>query len=157
MLVNARPLCSSSRPPLAVAAPGAPGHSHRTFAAGAPGDPKKPARTVEVVMKETDDGKMLFVPDRVEAKRGEQIRFVLKNVGKVDHEFMLDTPERNAKHKIEMQKNPDMEHDDPNGKRLAPGRRSELVWRFSKGGTFEFACLIPGHYEAGMHGTALVK
>ncbi|MDF2971802.1 MAG: copper resistance protein [Microvirga sp.] len=143
--------------PLAVAAPGAPGHSHRTFAAGAPGDPKKPARTVEVVMKETDDGKMLFVPDRVEAKRGEQIRFVLKNVGKVDHEFMLDTPARNAKHKIEMQTNPDMEHDDPNGKRLAPGQRSELVWRFSKGGTFEFACLIPGHYEAGMHGTALVK
>jgi len=106
---------------LALAAPGTPGHSHKTFAAGAPGDPKKPARTVEVMMKETDDGKMLFVPNEVEAKRGEQIRFVLKNVGKVDHEFMLDSVERNAKHKIEMQKNPDMEHDDPNGKRLAPG------------------------------------
>ena len=108
-------------------------------------------------MKETDDGKMLFVPDRVEAKRGEQIRFVLKNVGKVDHEFMLDSVERNAKHKIEMQKNPDMEHDDPNGKRLAPGGTSEIVWRFSKAGTFEFACLIPGHYESGMHGKAIVK
>jgi uncharacterized cupredoxin-like copper-binding protein len=141
----------------ALAAPGAPGHSHKTFAAGAPGDPKKPARTVEVVMKEADDGKMLFVPDQVEAKRGEQIRFVLKNVGKVDHEFMLDSVERNAKHKIEMQKNPDMEHDDPNGKRLAPGGTSEIVWRFSKAGTFEFACLIPGHYESGMHGKAIVK
>ena len=142
---------------LAVAVPGAPGHSHRSFAAGAPGDPKKPARTVEVIMKETEDAKMLFVPDRVEVKRGEQVRFVLKNAGKVDHEFMLDTPERNAKHKVEMQKNPDMEHDDPNGKRLAPGGTGEIVWRFSKAGTFEFACLIPGHYESGMHGTVVVK
>ncbi len=142
---------------LAVAVPGAPGHSHRSFGAGAPGDPKKPARTVEVVMKETEDGKMLFVPDRVEAKRGEQVRFVLKNAGKVDHEFLLDTPERNAKHKIEMRKNPDMEHDDPNGKRLAPGGTGEIVWRFSKAGTFEFACLIPGHHESGMHGKAIVK
>jgi len=142
---------------LALAVSGAPGHSHRSFGAGAPGDPKKPARTVEVVMKETEDGKMLFVPDRVEAKRGEQVRFVLKNAGKVDHEFLLDTPERNAKHKVEMRKNPDMEHDDPNGKRLAPGGTGEIVWRFSRAGTFEFACLIPGHHESGMHGKAIVK
>jgi len=142
---------------LALAVPGAPGHTHRSFGAGAPGDPKKPARTVEVVMKETEDGNMLFAPDRVEAKRGEQVRFVLKNAGKVDHEFILDTPERNAKHKIEMRKNPDMEHDDPNGKRLAPGGTGEIVWRFSKAGTFEFACLIPGHHESGMHGSAIVK
>ena len=141
----------------ALAAPGAPGHSHRSFAAGAPGDPKKPARTVEVVMKESEDGKMIYVPDRVEAKRGEQIRFVLRNAGKVDHEFMLDSGANNAKHKVEMQNNPDMEHDDPNGKRLAPGQTGELVWRFGKAGTFEFACLIPGHYEAGMRGRAMVK
>jgi uncharacterized cupredoxin-like copper-binding protein len=143
--------------PPALAAPGAQGHSHRTFAAGAPGDPRKPARTIEVVMKETDDGKMLFVPDRVEAKRGEQIRFVLRNAGKIDHEFMLDSVVNNAKHKLAMQKNPDMEHDDPNGKRLAPGQTGEIVWRFTKAGTFEFACLIPGHHESGMHGAVAVK
>ena len=108
---------------LALAGPGEPGHSHKTFAAGEPGDPKKPvARTVEVTMQETDDAKMLFKPNRVEVKRGEQVKFVLKNVGKVDHEFMLDSVANNAKHKIAMEKNPDMEHDDPNGKRLAPGR-----------------------------------
>ena len=50
-----------------------------------------------------------------------------------------------------------MEHDDPNGKRLAPGRLREIVWRFTKAGTFEFACLIPGHYESGMNGTVVVK
>jgi uncharacterized cupredoxin-like copper-binding protein len=141
----------------AAAAPGPKGHTHITFAAGAPGDPKKPARTVEIAMKETEDAKMLFVPDRVEVRRGEQIRFVLTNAGKVDHEFMLDSVANNAKHKKEMEKNPDMEHDDPNGKRLAPEKAGEIVWRFTKRGTFEFACLIPGHYESGMKGTVVVK
>ena len=142
---------------LALAAPGAPGHSHKSFAAGEPGDPKKPARTVEVAMTETEDAKMLYRPDRVEVKRGEQVRFVLKNVGKVDHEFMLDSVANNAKHKKEMEKNPDMEHDDPNGRRLAPNASEEIVWRFTKAGTFEFACLIPGHYESGMKGVVVVK
>ena len=73
-------------------------------------------------MKETEDAKMLFEPAQVEVKRGEQVKFVLKNAGKVDHEFMLDSVQNNAKHKIAMEKNPDMEHDDPNGKRLAPRR-----------------------------------
>jgi uncharacterized cupredoxin-like copper-binding protein len=72
---------------VALAAPGAAGHSHRTFAAGEPGNPKVSARTIEVLMKETDDGKMLYEPAQIDVKRGEQIRFVLKNAGKVDHEF----------------------------------------------------------------------
>ena len=143
---------------LALAAPGEPGHSHKSFAAGEPGDPKKPvARTIEVTMKETEDAKMLFEPNKVEIKRGEQVKFVLKNAGKVDHEFMLDSIANNAKHKIQMEKNPDMEHDDPNGKRLVPSGSNEIVWRFTKAGTFEFACLIPGHYESGMKGTVIVK
>jgi uncharacterized cupredoxin-like copper-binding protein len=142
----------------ALAGPGPAGHSHRTFAAGEPGDPKKPvAKTIEVTMHETEDAKMQFTPNQVAVKRGEQVKFVLKNGGKVDHEFMLDTIEHNAKHKIAMEKNPDMEHDDPNGKRLAPKGSNEIVWRFTKPGTFEFACLIPGHYESGMHGTVVVK
>lgn len=143
---------------LALAGPGEAGHSHKSFAAGEPGDAKKPvARTIKVTMKETEDAKMLFEPNKVEIKRGEQVKFVLKNVGKVDHEFMLDSVENNAKHKIQMEKNPDMEHDDPNGKRLAPKGSNEIVWRFTKTGAFEFACLIPGHYESGMKGTVVVK
>ncbi|MFC4173268.1 plastocyanin/azurin family copper-binding protein [Microvirga sp. GCM10011540] len=143
---------------MAFAAPGEPGHSHKSFAAGEPGNPQKPvARTIEVTMKETEDAKMLFDPSTVEIKRGEQVKFVLRNAGQVDHEFMLDSVANNAKHKVQMEKNPDMEHDDPNGKRLAPNGSSEIVWRFTKAGTFEFACLIPGHYESGMKGTVVVK
>jgi uncharacterized cupredoxin-like copper-binding protein len=140
----------------AVAGPGTPGHSHGGFSAGSPGDPKKPARVVQVTMRE-GDGKMVFVPERVEVKRGEQIKFVLRNNGELDHEFVLATTEENIKHAEEMKKNPEMEHDDPNAKRLAPKKSNEIVWRFSKAGTFEYGCLIPGHREAGMVGTVVVK
>lgn len=138
-------------------APGPKGHTHATFAAGEPGSPGRPTREIVVTFTETQDGKMLFAPDKIVVKRGEQIKFVLKNGGAIDHEFMLDSVQNNAKHKIEMQKNPDMEHDDPNGKRLNPGKSTELLWRFTKAGEFEFACLIPGHYESGMKGTVVVK
>lgn len=131
-------------------------HSDDAYAAGQPGDPRKPFRVIEIEMRE-DDGTMSYVPARIEVKKGEQIKLVLKNAGALDHEFLLDSIEHNAKHKIVMQKNPEMEHDDPNGKRLKPNETVEILWRFSKKGTFEFACLIPGHYEAGMHGTVVVK
>lgn len=142
----------------AIAGPGEKGHSHDHggFSAGAPGDPKKSARIVQVTMRE-GDGKMLFVPDRVEVKRGEQIRFVLRNNGELEHEFVLATTDENIKHAEEMKKNPEMEHDDPNAKRLAPKKANEIVWKFTKAGTFEYGCLIPGHREAGMIGTVIVK
>lgn len=137
---------------------GAPGHSHGNngFAAGEPGNPKKPARTVVVTMRE-GDGTMIFNHNHVEVRRGEQIRFVLQNTGELDHEFVLATTKENDKHAQEMMKNPEMEHDDPNAKRVAPKKAGELIWRFTKAGEYEFACLIPGHREAGMHGKVVVK
>lgn len=140
----------------AFAAPGAPGHGHATFSAGQPGNPKKPARVIVVTMRE-GDGKMMFIPDRVEIKRGEQIRFILENAGELDHEFVLATTKENVKHAEEMKKNPEMEHDDPNSKRVKPKKKDEIVWRFTKSGKFEYGCLIPGHRESGMTGTIVVK
>ena len=141
---------------VALAAPGAPEHGHATFSAGQPGNPKKPARVIVVTMRE-GDGKMMFIPDRVEIKRGEQIRFILENAGELDHEFVLATTKENVKHAEEMKKNPEMEHDDPNAKRLKPKQKNEIVWRFTKSGKFEYGCLIPGHRESGMTGTIVVK
>lgn len=141
----------------ASAGPGGAGHGHGDETAyGKPGDPKKPARIVQVVMAERD-GKMSFIPDRVEIRRGEQIRFQLRNNGELDHELVVATLEENLKHAVEMQKNPDMEHDDPNAKRLAPKKTGEIVWAFTKAGEFDFSCLIPGHREAGMTGKIIVK
>jgi uncharacterized cupredoxin-like copper-binding protein len=100
---------------------------------------------------------MLYFPNSIDVKKGEQDRFVITNAGKVPHEFVLASKEDNMKHAALMQKYPDMEHDDPNGKTLQPGQKTEMLWRFSKSGTFEFACLIPGHREAGMLGSVSVK
>lgn len=134
-----------------------PGHSHGDDRAyGEPGNPKMPARIVQITMRESD-GKMEFVPSRLEVRRGEQIRFVLRNNGELDHEIVLATLEDNLKHAEEMRKNPDMEHDDPNAKRLAPKKTAEILWRFTKAGQFDFSCLIPGHRESGMFGTIIVK
>ena len=130
------------------------GHAH--FSAGEPGDPKKPARVVEVVMRE-GDGRMEYVPSMLEVKRGEQIRFVLRNAGELAHKFVLASTAENLKHAALMQKYPDMEHDDPNGKTLQPKANGEILWRFTKRGSFEFGCLIPGHREAGMTGKVTVK
>lgn len=137
---------------------GPPGHSHahESFSAGEPGNPKRPARVVHISMKEAD-GKMMYIPAQIEVKRGEQIKFVLRNNGELDHEFILATTEENLKHAEEMKKNPEMEHDDPNAKRLAPKKSIELVWRFTKAGRFEYGCLIPGHREGGMTGIVIVK
>ena len=153
-----RSLLVASLLALAAGALPIPSYSHDAahFSAGEPGDPKKPARVVLINMRE-GDGKMMFMPDRVEIKRGEQVRFMLSNSGELDHEFVLATTEENLKHAEEMKKNPDMEHDDPNAKKLEPKKNGEILWRFTKRGEFQFACLIPGHLEAGMHGKVIVK
>ncbi|MGE0723811.1 MAG: plastocyanin/azurin family copper-binding protein [Alphaproteobacteria bacterium] len=133
-------------------------HHHRGDTAyGRPGDPKRPARTVVVRMRDEIDGRMSFVPDRIVVKRGEQIRFRLRNDGDMSHEMVIATLEENLKHAEEMKKNPDMEHDDPNARRLAPGKRGTILWRFTRAGEFDFSCLIPGHREVGMTGTIVVR
>ncbi|MEL7429676.1 MAG: cupredoxin family protein [Pseudomonadota bacterium] len=130
---------------------------HGDMAAGKPGDPSKINRTVAVKMYETDDGGMLFEPKSLSVKLGETIRFEIVNAGENEHEFVLDSYEKNQEHKALMAKLPEMEHDDPNSVRLEEGQSGEIIWEFSNHGEFEFACLIPGHYESGMHGNLKVS
>lgn len=139
--------CAGLLPSLAFA------HASQT---GVPGDPKKVTRTVKIMAHE-GDGKMSFEPAQLRIKRGETVRFIVHNHGELEHELVIDTFEGNAKHKIEMQKNPDMEHDDPNAVRVKPKADGTIVWRFTRRGRFEYACLIPGHYEAGMKGVIIVE
>lgn len=123
---------------------------------GEPGDAKRPARPISVVMTD-GDGKMAFIPSAIEVKQGDQIKFLLRNNGATDHELVLGTLEMNLEHAREMAENPDMRHEDPNAKRLAPKKTGEILWRFTKVGEFDFSCLIPGHREAGMTGKIIVK
>ena len=110
------------------------------------------ARTIEIRM--TDD--MRFRPDRIEVREGETIRFVVRNAGKVLHEMVIGTEKELAEHAALMRKFPGMEHDEPYMAHVDAGKRGELVWNFNRPGTFQFACLIPGHFEAGMTGTIVV-
>src|SRR5215471_14621487 len=126
------------------------------FSAGEPGDPRKPFRVVEVTMQERY-GRMSYQPNALEVNHGEQIKFVIANAGLLAHEFILANTADNLKHAALMRKYPDMEHDDPNGKTVQPGAKTEMLWRFTKTGTFEFSCLIPGHREAEMVGTITVN
>jgi uncharacterized cupredoxin-like copper-binding protein len=103
------------------------------------------------------DGKMLFVPARLEIRRGERVKFMLRNNGELDHEFVLANTAENREHAEAMKQHPDMAHADANGRRIAPKATSEMAWRFTTAGEFEYACLIPGHREAGMVGTIVVK
>jgi uncharacterized cupredoxin-like copper-binding protein len=129
------------------------GHGGHAAALGQPGDRAKVARSIAVEMN--DD--MRFVPDRVEVRRGETIRFVVHNGGKVRHEMVLGSARELKAHAELMRKFPGMEHADPKQVSVEPGGTAELVWRFTRSGTFDFACLQPGHYEAGMTGKVAVR
>lgn len=129
---------------------------HAEMMIGKPGDASEVDRTIDVTMRETDDGDMIFEPASLEIAKGETIRFNIMNKGELEHEFVIDTIEGNAEHK-EMMAKMDMEHDDPNSVRLDEGGTGEVIWSFANEGTFEFACLIPGHYESGMHGPITVS
>ena len=132
------------------------GHGDSMMAVGNPGKASDVSRTIEVMMKETEDGAMIFEPKEINVKKGETIRFTIMNMGELEHEFVLDNHEGVMDHKAMMEKMPEMEHDDPNSVRLDPGMDGEVIWSFANSGPFEFACLIPGHYDSGMKGTLTV-
>jgi uncharacterized cupredoxin-like copper-binding protein len=99
---------------------------------------------------------MRYTPSNIQVKKGETVRFVVKNVGQVKHELSLGTEKELLEHLEQMKKFPDMEHNEPGKVTLAPGKQGEIVWQFTKAGAVNFACLMPGHYEAGMKGAIQV-
>jgi uncharacterized cupredoxin-like copper-binding protein len=120
---------------------------------GIAGDAKDVKRTIDCKMLDT----MRFSPDRIEAKLGETLRFTATNTGRVLHEFVIGNREENAAHYELMKKFPNMEHDEPYMAHVPAGKKAEIVWQFNRPGEFEFACLIAGHYEAGMVGKIVVS
>lgn len=120
---------------------------------GRPGDPAKVTRTIGISMSDA----MRFTPSEVKVKKGETIRFFVKNEGKVPHEMVIGTMDELKAHAVRMQSVPAMKHAEPNMITLKPGQRGGIVWQFDRPGTVDFACLIPGHLEAGMVGKVEVE
>jgi uncharacterized cupredoxin-like copper-binding protein len=120
---------------------------------GQEGDPRKVSRTIKVDMSDA----MRFTPADLAVKKGETVKFVVTNSGKVLHEMVLGTPQALKEHAELMKKFPEMEHADANMAHVKPGKAGAIVWQFSQAGDFRFACLQPGHFEAGMVGKVIVK
>ena len=122
-------------------------------AVGQAGDPAKVNRTVAVSLG--DD--MRFTPSQISVKAGETIRFFVKNSGKLEHEMVIGTLDELKSHAEMMRTMPGMKHAEPNTISLAAGQRGGIVWQFDEAGSVDFACLVPGHLEAGMVGQVLVE
>lgn len=120
---------------------------------GREGDPRKTVETITVDMADA----MRFSPSQVKVKRGQAVRFVVRNTGKVMHEMVIGTEEALRKHAELMRKHPGMEHDAPYMAHVAPGKKEEITWVFDEAGDFMYGCLIPGHWEAGMKGSIRVE
>jgi uncharacterized cupredoxin-like copper-binding protein len=119
---------------------------------GIAGEAKSATRTIEVGMSDT----MRFTPEALTVRLGDTVRFVFRNNGKQLHEFVLGTRKELDEHAALMMKFPDMEHDEPYMAHVPPGKTAQIVWTFNRAGEFDFACLIPGHYQAGMVGKVTV-
>jgi uncharacterized cupredoxin-like copper-binding protein len=140
------------------------GEKHESGAAAAPvvkeqkpwgiaAEPNEAKRTIEIRM--TDN--MRFTPSHLDVREGETLRLRAANRGKVLHEIVIGTPEELQAHAEMMKKHPGMEHDEPYMAHVPAGKRGDITWTFNRAGDFEFACLIPGHFDAGMRGTIRVK
>jgi uncharacterized cupredoxin-like copper-binding protein len=123
----------------------------RTF--GHEGNPKKVNRVIRLEMSDA----FRFTPAEVTVKLGETVRFTVRNGGQQLHEMVLGTTEKLKEHAELMKKFPEMEHADANMAHVAPGASRDIVWQFTRRGEYPFACLIPGHYEAGMVGKVVVQ
>ncbi len=126
---------------------------HEGSAIGKLGKAANVSRAIKIDM--TDN--MRFTSADIAVKQGETIRFVVQNSGKVKHEMVLGTAKELKEHYEVMKKNPEMEHADENMISVAPGKTGEIIWQFTKSGKIDFACLQPGHYDAGMKGIVNVS
>lgn len=142
---------------------------------GRAGDPKKADRTIRIEMEDTmhffavaagprqrisdvrpGEGSHKMSGDIV-VKPGETVRFIVRNDGKVMHEMVIGTMKELKDHAELMRKFPNMEHDEAYMSHVAPGKTGEIVWQFTRPGEFYYACLLPGHMEAGMIAKITVK
>jgi uncharacterized cupredoxin-like copper-binding protein len=119
---------------------------------GIAGEAKDAKRTIAVSMSDT----MKFTPAKIDVKQGETVKINITNNGKIMHEFVIGTKKELDAHAAVMLKNPGMEHDEPYMAHVAPGKTGSIVWTFNRAGDFDFACLIAGHYQAGMVGSITV-
>ena len=120
---------------------------------GREGDSRKVNRVIRIEMSDA----MRFFPDQIKVKRGDTVRFIIRNRGELAHEMVLGTMDDLKQHAAEMKKTGEMMHEGAHGAHVRAGATGRIVWQFTKAGEFYYACLIPGHFDAGMIGTVVVR
>ena len=120
---------------------------------GIAGDAASARRTVEFRIGDN----MRFTPDLLEVQQSETVRIVIRNQGKLLHEFVLGTKADLDEHAALMLKFPSMEHNEPCMAQVPPGKTGVIAWTFNRAGPFDFACLVVGHYQVGMVGMVQVS
>ncbi len=131
---------------------------------GGPGEAARVRRNINVVMRDSE-----FEPAKLRIRPGETVRFRVRNAGELVHEFNIGTARMHVEHQAEMTRMMEaghmtadrvlqpMAHAHGNSALLEPGASGEVIWNFPKGGVLEFACNVPGHYEAGMKGPIEIR
>ena len=121
---------------------------------GREGDPRKVKRTIRVDTSDT----MRFFPHEIRVKRGDTVRFDVRNRGQLTHEMVLGTMDELKKQAERMRRDgAEMSNAEPHVAHVEPGETGRIVWQFTKPGEFYYACLMPGHFQAGMIGTIVVR
>ena len=120
---------------------------------GREGDPRKAKRVIKIEMSDA----MRYFPDHVSVKKGDTVRFSVRNSGELPHEMVLGTMDDLKKHAETMRKHGEMAHDEANVAHVEPGETGRIVWQFTRAGEFYYGCLVPGHFDAGMIGTIVVR
>lgn len=117
------------------------------------GDPRKVKRVISIDMSDT----MRFFPSELRAKRGDTVRFELRNSGELQHGMVIGSMDDLKKHAALVKRKGGVDHADRNAVHAAPGEKAHMVWQFTKPGEFYYGCLVPGHFDAGMIGTIVVR
>ena len=125
-------------------------------------------RTIEVKMYDN-----YYEPNAFKIKKGETVKFKVKNLGELVHEFNIANPMMHVQHQPEMElmveneillgdridrdkmqkmaaMDKSMGHSHSNSVLLAPKEEGTLIWKFENAVNIEIACNVPGHYQAGM-------
>ncbi len=123
-----------------------------SFWFGHPGTAAKATRIIKMLATDIE-----FTPKAITARMGETVMFEIVNNGKLEHEFVLGDSAEQIDHDKEMAAMPGMKMDHVNGVGVAPGQSARLVWTFTKSGTLQYACHVPGHFVAGMVGQLTIK
>jgi len=121
-------------------------------ASGQPGKAADVTRTIDITMNDN----MRFTPSQIHVNAGETVRFFVKNAGKISHELVIGSAKELGEHAKMMRDMPGMQHQESNMLSLGAGQRGGLTWKFTQAGYVDFACLLPGHREAGMTGKIMV-